>query len=77
MTEDQNNNIRTYKVEDIFEDIPNDVENVLMNLPPEVMEEAGIKPGDNVKISIGDQGSLIIQKLNKENSGKEEKDTNR
>jgi hypothetical protein len=64
----------TYKVEDIFEDIPNDPENVLMNLPQEVMEDAGIKPGDTIKILLGDQGSLIIEKV-KENSGKE-KDTN-
>ena len=65
--------VHTYKVEDIFEDIPDDKENVIMNLPPEVMEEAGIKPGDKIKISIGDQGSLIIEKI-KENSG-EEKET--
>ena len=64
-----------YKVEDIFEDIPNDPENVLMNLPQEVMDEVGIGPGDTVKISLGDQGSLIIEKI-KENSGKEEQDTN-
>jgi prophage tail gpP-like protein len=67
--------VHTYKVEDIFEDIPDDKENLLMNLPPEVMEEAGIKPGDKVKISIGDQGSLIIEKI-KENSGEEEQNTN-
>jgi len=67
--------VHTYKVEDIFEDIPDDKENVIMNLPPKVMEEAGIKPGDKVKISIGDQGSLIIEKI-KENSGKEEQNTN-
>ena len=67
--------VHTYKVEDIFEDIPDDKENVIMNLPPEVMEEAGIKPGDKIKISIGDQGSLIIEKI-KENSGEEEQDTN-
>ena len=68
MTENQK--VHTYKVEDIFEDIPNDKENVIMNLPPEVMKEAGIKPGDSVKILLGDQGSLIIEKI-KENSGKE------
>lgn len=62
-----------YKVEDIFQDIPNDPENVMMNLPPEVMEEAGIKPGDTVKILLGDQGSLIIEKLDKKDkSGKED-----
>jgi len=69
----ENRKVHTYKVEDIFEDIPDDKENVIMNLPPEVMEEAGIKPGDKVKISIGDMGSLIIEKI-KENSG-EEKET--
>ena len=63
-----------YKVEDIFEDIPNDTENVLMNLPQEVMDEVGIGPGDNIKISLGDQGSIIIEKI-KEDSGKE-KETN-
>lgn len=68
MTENQK--VHTYKVEDIFEDIPDDKENVIMNLPPEVMKEAGIKPGDSVKILLGDQGSLIIEKI-KENSGKE------
>jgi len=62
-----------YKVEDIFQDIPNDPENIMMNLPPEVMEEAGIKPGDTVKILLGDQGSLIIEKLDKKDkSGKED-----
>ena len=60
----------TYKVEDIFEDIPNDKENIIMNLPPEVMKQAGINPGDSIKILLGDQGSLIIEKI-KENSGKE------
>ena len=61
-----------YKVEDIFEDIPDDPENVLMNLPEEVLEEAGINVGDTVKILLGDQGTLIIEKV-KENS--EEKET--
>jgi bifunctional DNA-binding transcriptional regulator/antitoxin component of YhaV-PrlF toxin-antitoxin module len=62
-----------YKVEDIFEDIPDDSENVLMNLPQEVMDQVGIGPGDTVKILLGDQGSLIIEKLDKkDNSGKED-----
>lgn len=62
-----------YKVEDIFEDIPDDSENVLMNLPQEVMDQVGIGPGDTVKILLGDQGSLIIEKLDKKDkSGKED-----
>jgi bifunctional DNA-binding transcriptional regulator/antitoxin component of YhaV-PrlF toxin-antitoxin module len=73
MTKENKNFI--YKVEDIFEDIPDDPENVLMNLPQEVMDEVGISPGDTVKILLGDQGSLIIEKI-KENSGEEEQNTN-
>lgn len=67
-----------YKVEDIFEDIPDDPKNVNMTIPPEIMEQAGLKTGDTIKISYGDQGSLIIEKI-KEKSGEEsgeEKDTN-
>jgi len=57
---------RTYKVEDIFEEIPDDPKNVLMNLPPEICEEMGLEPGDNIKIELGDQGTLIITKLDKQ-----------
>ena len=60
----------TYKVEDIFEDIPDNPEEVIMKLPPEVAEEVGLVPGDKIKILIGDQGTLIIQKV-KDNDGEE------
>ena len=66
MTEkDKPSKVYSYKVEDIFEDIPNDPKNVNMTIPPEISEAAGIKPGDTVKILIGDLGSLIIQKVDK------------
>ena len=32
-----------YKVEDIFEDIPDDPKNVNMTIPPEIMEKVGKK----------------------------------
>ena len=61
----------TYKVEDIFEDIPDDPENVNMNIPPEIAEEMGLVPGDALKILWGDQGTIIIQKIDeKETHGK-------
>ena len=41
----------TYKVEDIFEDIPGDDENVLMNIPPEILKEVGWKEGDTLCIT--------------------------
>jgi len=60
-----------YKVGDIFEEIPDDPENVLMNIPEEIRNEIGLVPGDVVRVLVGDQGSLIIEKVEKENSGEE------
>jgi len=54
---------KVYKVEDIFQDIPDDPENVLMTIPPEVMEKMGWKEGDNIKVKVGDQGTVIIEKV--------------
>ena len=55
-----------YKYEDIFEDIPEDPENVLMNFPDEIIEQMGLEIGDPLKIEVGDQGTIIITKLDKE-----------
>jgi len=52
-----------YKVEDIFHDIPGDKEMMNMTIPPEIMEAQGWKEGDNLKIEWGDQGSIIITKI--------------
>ena len=57
----------TFKVEDIFEDIEGDEENVLMNIPPEILEAQGWKEGDNLKIEWGDQGSIVISKVEESN----------
>lgn len=66
------NNTWTFKAEDIFEEIPDDPKNVLMNIPEEVAKKCGLEPGDPLKISIGDQGTIIIEKLKKEESGEKE-----
>jgi hypothetical protein len=52
----------TYKAEDIFEDIEGDEENVMMTIPPEILELQGWKEGDEIKIEWGDQGSIVISK---------------
>ena len=57
----------TFKVEDIFEDIEGDEENVLMNIPPEILDAQGWKEGDNLKIEWGDQGSIVISKVEESN----------
>ena len=66
-------NTYTFKVEEIFEDIPGDPENVIMNIPEEIAKKAGLNPGDNIKVLWGDQGTIIIEKIDaKESNGKEE-----
>ena len=52
-----------YKVEDIFHDIENDPDNVNMTIPPEIMESQGWKEGDTLRIQYGDQGTIIIEKV--------------
>jgi len=58
-----NNNMEKhiYNVEDIFEDIPGDPDNVLMKLPPELLERNGWKDGDTLNIKIED-GAIVISK---------------
>jgi hypothetical protein len=63
-----------YNQEEIFQDIEGDPDNVNMTIPPEVAEAVGIVPGDTIKISIGDQGTMIIEKVTldkKETHGEE------
>jgi hypothetical protein len=60
-----------FKAEEIFEDIPDDPKNVNMNIPQEVADEIGLKPGDPIKILWGDQGTIIIEKIEEEPNGKE------
>ena len=53
----------TKKVEEIFEDIEGDEDNILMTIPPEIMESQGWKEGDTLRIQYGDQGTIIIEKV--------------
>jgi len=52
----------TFKVEDIFEDISGDPDNVIMKFPPELIEQTGWKEGDTLDIQLED-GAIIIKKL--------------
>tara|TARA_B110000285_G_scaffold166860_1_gene186483 strand:- start:1959 stop:2174 length:216 start_codon:yes stop_codon:yes gene_type:complete len=56
----------TYKVEDIFEDIPGDNKNVNFIIPEEIREAMGVNPGDPVRILWGDQGTIQIEKITQE-----------
>jgi hypothetical protein len=54
---------KTYNVEDIFEDIPGDPDNVILKFPPELLEQAGWKEGDTLDIQIKD-GAITVKKVN-------------
>jgi hypothetical protein len=51
----------TFKVEEIFEDIPGDPDNVMMKIPPEICEAQGWKEGDTLNIKV-ENGAIIISK---------------
>jgi formylmethanofuran dehydrogenase subunit D len=53
----------TYTVEELFEDIPGDSENVIMKLPPEICEAQGWKEGDTINIKVED-GAMVLSKVN-------------
>ena len=53
---------REYKVEDIFEDIPDDPDNVLMTIPKEILKQMDWKEGDTIVIEQQKDGSIILTK---------------
>jgi formylmethanofuran dehydrogenase subunit D len=50
-----------FNSEEIFEDIPGDPDNVMMKIPPAVLEETGWKEGDTLTIKVED-GAMVISK---------------
>ncbi len=51
----------TFLAEEIFEDIPGDPDNVIMKIPPEILERNGWKEGDTLNIKVED-GAIVISK---------------
>jgi hypothetical protein len=52
----------TYLVEELFEDIEGDPDNVIFKIPPEICEAQGWKEGDTMHIEVSD-GAMIIKKI--------------
>jgi|TARA_R110000851_G_scaffold26079_1_gene74325 antitoxin component of MazEF toxin-antitoxin module len=50
-----------YNSSDIFTEDENG--DFTMHLPDEVIKTAGFEPGDNLKISVGDKGTLVIERV--------------
>lgn len=53
----------TYTVEELFEDIPEDPDNVMFKIPPAICEAQGWKEGDTINIKVED-GKMILSKVN-------------
>lgn len=53
---------KTYKVEELFSDIPDDPDHILLTFPPEVIESTGWKEGDTLDVELID-GSIHIKKV--------------
>jgi hypothetical protein len=51
----------TYNVEDIFEEIDGDPDNILMKIPQEILDHNGWKEGDVLTITVED-GTIVIIK---------------
>jgi len=56
-----------YKVEDIFQDDPEDENNTIMTIPEEILREKGWGEGTRIKVEVGDQGTIIITEIKEEN----------
>lgn len=51
----------TFKASEIFQEIPDDPDNVIMVIPEELQSELGWKEGDSINIKAED-GSIILTK---------------
>ena len=50
-----------YNYDEVFEDIPDDPDNVLLKLPPELCEELGWHPGKTLTIKVEDDKLIIFE----------------
>jgi hypothetical protein len=54
---------QTYLVEELFEDIPNDPDNVMFKIPQEICEQQGWVEGDTINIKV-ENGTMVLSKVN-------------
>jgi hypothetical protein len=52
-----------YRVEDLFEDIEGDTENVMFKIPEEICKIQGWKEGDTINIKV-EGGAMVLSKVN-------------
>lgn len=61
-----NTRITDFPADEIFEDIPDDPDNVVMKIPRPICAQLGIDIGDVIVVEYGDNGGLILRKKESE-----------
>ena len=57
-----NTKTHIYDYADVFENNPVNKENILITIPPKILEAQGWKVGDTLRVQTGDKGTIIITK---------------
>lgn len=47
---------------EIFTEDPDNPGQTILTIPPDILEKSKFKEGDEIKVSIGDQGTIILEK---------------
>lgn len=55
----------TFDAKEILINDPNDPNHSILQIPDHIMKEQGWGPGTEVKVLLGDQGTIIIQEVKK------------
>ena len=53
--------MKTYTFEEVFTEIPDDQNNVLVNFPPEIIDSVKWKEGDTIVVSV-ENNTMVFRK---------------
>jgi len=56
----------TFNAKDVIKTDPSDPKKSILSIPDEIMKAQGWGPGTEIKIQIGDKGTIIIQEVKKD-----------
>ena len=55
----------TFNAKDVLQTDPSDPKKSILSIPDEIMKAQGWGPGTEIKIQIGDKGTIIIEEAEK------------
>ncbi len=56
---------KIFRAKDIFIPDPDNPDSKILKIPQEFLAQTDWQEGDTMKVSIGDQGTIILEKINK------------